>query len=267
MRKVILRRKEVLNHLPKEIRAGAKIKLGSLFVDRQPLRGLTDKEEETLLKGIIDVPPGHEKWPEKTKDFWASLSVKVPFEGVELNITVDDSGEPEERMQYIIYKWALKHRQVAINEEEMKEQTGKRFYIYDPEKDLLKRNEKVQVRKDADREFIKVSSDLDKMKVLARVLLNTDPNRMAELELENNLYDYKTSNPERFLKYCKDPNLEIQAEIEEMVEASVLRKIGNQIIFGDETIGEDMKDTITYFKNKKNSGQVNVMKARLKEVS
>jgi hypothetical protein len=267
MRKVILRRKEVLNHLPKEIRAGAKVKLGSLFVDRQPLRGLTDKEEETLLKGIIDVPPGHEKWPEKTKDFWASLSVKVPFEGVELNITVDDSGEPEERMQYIIYKWALKHRQVAINEEEMKEETGKRFYIYDPEKDLLKRNEKVQVKKDADREFIKVSSDIDKMKVLARVLLNTDPNRMAELELENNLYDYKTSNPERFLKYCKDPNLEIQAEIEEMVEASILRKIGNQIIFGDETIGEDMKDTITYFKNKKNSGQVNVMKARLKEVS
>ena len=267
MRKVILRRKEVLNHLPKEIRAGAKIKLGSLFVDRQPLRGLTDKEEEVLLKGIIDVPPGHEKWPEKTKDFWASLSVKVPFEGVELNITMDEDGEPEERMQYIIYKWALKHKQVAINEEEMKEETGKRFYIYDPEKDLLKRNEKVQVRKDADREFIKVSSEIEKMKVLVRVLLNTDPNRMAELELENNLYDYKTANPDRFWKYSKDPNLEIQAELEEMVENSVLRKIGNQIIFGDETIGEDMRDAITYFKNKKNSGQVNVMKARLKEVS
>lgn len=267
MRKVILRRKEVLNHLPKEIRAGAKIKLGSLFVDRQPLRGLSDKEEEVLLKGVIDVPPGHADWPAKTKDFWASLSVKVPFEGVELNITVDDNGEPEERMEYIIYKWALKHRQVAINEEEMKIEAGKRFYIYDPEKDLLKRNEKVQVRKDADKEFIKVSSEIDKMKMLARVLLDTNPNRLSDLELENNLYDYKNSNPERFLKYCKDPNIEVQAEIEEMVENSVLRKIGNQIIFGDETIGEDMKDTIIYFKNKKNSGQVNVMRARLKEVS
>jgi len=228
---------------------------------------LTDKEEETLLKGIIDVPPGHEKWPEKTKDFWASLSVKVPFEGVELNITVDEDGEPEERMQYIIYKWALKHKQVGANETEMQNEPGKRFYIHDPEKDLLKRNEKVQVRKDADREFIKVSSEIEKMKVLVRVLLNTDPNRMAELELENSLYDYKTNNPERFLKYSRDPNLEIQAEIEEMIEASVLRKIGNQIIFGDETIGEDTRDAITYFKNKKNSGQVNVMKARLKEAS
>ena len=72
MRKVILRRKEVLNHLPKEIRAGAKVKLGSLFVDRQPLRGLTDTEEAKLLKGVIDVPPGHAEWPAKTKDFWAS---------------------------------------------------------------------------------------------------------------------------------------------------------------------------------------------------
>ena len=267
MRKVILRRKEVLNHLPKEIRAGAKVKLGSLFVDRQPLRGLTDTEEAKLLKGVIDVPPGHAEWPAKTKDFWASLSVKVPFEGVELNITVDENGEPDERMDYIIYKRALKHRQVAANEDEMKTVDGKRFYIYDPEKDLLKRNEKVQVRKDADKEFIKVSSDEDKMKVLVRVLLNTDPNKLSELELENNLYDYKNSNPERFLKYCKDPNLEIQAEIEEMVDNSILRKIGNQIIFGDETIGEDMRDAITYFKNKKNSGQVNVMKARLKEVS
>jgi hypothetical protein len=228
---------------------------------------LTDAEEGKLLKGVIDVPPGHAEWPAKTKDFWASLSVKVPFEGVELNITVDDNGEPDERMDYIIYKWALKHKQVAANETEMQTEPGKRFYIYDPEKDLLKRNEKVQIRKDADKEFIKVSSDIDKMKVLVRVLLNTDPNRMAELELENSLYDYKTANPERFLKYSKDPNLEIQAEIEEMVESSVLRKIGNQIIFGDETIGEDMRDAITYFKNKKNSGQVNVMKARLKEVS
>jgi hypothetical protein len=51
-----------------------------------------------------------------------------------------------------------------------------------------------------------------------------------------------------------------------MVEQSVLRRIGNQVIFEDETLGEDIKDTIIYFKNKKNSGAVNTMRARLKEV-
>jgi hypothetical protein len=69
------------------------------------------------------------------------------------------------------------------------------------------------------------------------------------------------------LKYSLDTNLEIRFEIEEMVAKSVLRKIGNQIIYEDETIGEDMKDTITFFKNKKNSGLVNILRAKLKEVS
>jgi hypothetical protein len=87
------------------------------------------------------------------------------------------------------------------------------------------------------------------------------------MEVENSLYDYKEKQPARFLKFALDSNLEIQAEIEEMIEASVLRRIGNQVIFQDETIGEDMTDTIVYFKNKKNSGQVNIMRARLKEIA
>jgi hypothetical protein len=51
-RTIIIRRKEVMNHLPKEIRAGAKVKLGSMFVDRLPLKGVEGKEEEKLLKII-----------------------------------------------------------------------------------------------------------------------------------------------------------------------------------------------------------------------
>jgi len=144
--------------------------------------------------------------------------------------------------------------------------SSKKFYIYDPQKDLLKKNEKVQVKKDADKEFIKLSGNMDKVKMLTRVLMGTDPERLSSMELENNLYDYKEKNPERFLKYSLDDNLELRAEIETMVEKSVLRKIGNQLIYEDETIGEDIKDAIVYFKNKKNSGQVNIMRARLQEV-
>ena len=266
-RKVIIRRKEVLNHLPKEIRAGAKVKLGSIYVDRLPLKGVDGEEEEKLLKGIIDVPAGHQEWPAKTKDFWASLTLKVPFEGTELEIGTYENGSPINTMDYIYYKWCMKHRHVAMSEEEMKTDSGKRFYIYDPQKDLLKKNAKVQVKKDADKEFIKLTGNVDKMKMLLRVLVDGDPERLSDMEIENTLYDYKGNNPERFLKYCMDDNLDVQAEIEEMVAKDVLRRIGNQVIFQDETIGEDMKDAIVYFKNKKNSGQVNTMRARLKEVS
>jgi len=228
-KKIFIRRKEVLNHLPKEIRAGAKVKIGSIFVDRLPLKGVDGEEEAKLLKGIVDVPATHQDWPAKTKDFWASLSLKVPFEGVELNIGTHDDGTPVSPMDYIYWKWCMKHRQVAISEEEM-------------------------------------NGNMDKVKMLTRVLMGTDPERLSAIELENNLYDYKEKNPERFLKYSLDDNLELRAEIETMVEKSVLRKIGNQLIYEDETIGEDIKDAIVYFKNKKNSGQVNIMRARLQEV-
>lgn len=263
--KVIIRRKEVLNHLPKEIRAGAKIKIGSIYVNRQPLKGLDGEEEKLILSKIMDVPPGHEKWPEKTKDFWASLNLKVPFEGVELDISKDEDGSPINVMDYIYYQWCKKHRQVAISEEEMKDNGEKKFYIYDPQKDLLKKNAKVQIKKEADKEFIKLSDNKDKMKMLTRVLINVDPSRLSDLELENSLYDYKEGNPERFLKFCLDENLEIKAEIEEMVEKGVLRKIGNQLIYEDETIAEDAKNSIVYFRNKKNSGKINAMRATLKE--
>lgn len=263
--KVIIRRKEVLNHLPKEIRAGAKIKIGSIYVNRQPLKGLDGEDEKKILSKIMDVPPGHEKWPEKTKDFWASLNLKVPFEGVELDISTDEDGIPYNVMDYIYYQWCKKHRQVAVSEEEMKASGEKRFYIYDPQKDLQKKNAKVQLKKEADKEFIKLGDNKDKMKMLARVLMNTDPSRLSDIELENSLYDFKEDNAERFLKACLDQNLEIKAEIEEMVEKGVLRKIGNQLIYEDETIAEDSKNAIVYFKNKKNSGQINAMRAKLKE--
>ena len=64
-----------------------------------------------------------------------------------------------------------------------------------------------------------------------------------------------------------DKDLELKAEIESMIEAGVLRKIGNQVIYIDEVLGEDMKDTIVYLKNKKNSGTLTILRAKLKEAT
>ena len=267
MRKIYIRRKEVLNHLPKEVRATAKISIGSIYVGRQPLRGVEGEESHRLLSGILDVPPGHEQWPKQEKEFWASMSLKVPFEGAELNITTDEAGYPDNVMDYITYKWCLKHRQVATSKEEMEKDGNKKFYIYDPEKDLLKKNAEVKLSKEADKEFIKISSDVDKMRRLLRILSKgSQPDRLTDIEVENQLYNIKNDKPALFLKYSIDKNLDVRAEIEEMIEVGVFRTIGNQIIYGDETIGENITDAIVYFNNKKNSGQVNAMRAQLKEL-
>ena len=143
----------------------------------------------------------------------------------------------------------------------------KKFYIYDPEGDLVKQNSKIKLKKDADKEFIKISSDSVKMRRVLWVMTKQNPSKLNELEIENRLYSLKDQEPTKFLKVSSDKNLDTKAEIEELVEASVLRKIGNQIIYGDETIGEDMSDTVVYFNNKKNSGAINAMRAQLKTIA
>ena len=58
-KKVFIRRKEIHNHLPKEILAEAVSKLSSVYVNRQPLKGFNPTDEKKYLNGILDVSPDH----------------------------------------------------------------------------------------------------------------------------------------------------------------------------------------------------------------
>lgn len=262
IRKVFIRRKEVQGYLPKEIRAAARVTLGSMYVGRQPLKGLDSDEAKKLLPDIMGLPADHADFPKREKEFWANMSIRVPFEGAELNITTDDEGIPENPLDYISYKWAMKHRHVADSKEQM--DSHKKFYIYDPKKTLLEKSVEIKFRREADKEYIKMTGDISKMRRVLRVLTKSNPERLSELEVENSLYESKNLQPKKFLKVVTDKNLDLKAEIEELISTSIIRKIGNQHIYGEETVGENITDTIIYFKNKKNSGAVNAMRAELK---
>ena len=104
------------------------------------------------------------------------------------------------------------------------------------------------------------------MKRLLRVLSNANPDKLTNLELENTLYDFKTKSPALFHKAAIDKDLDLKDEIAELIQQDIIRKIGNQHIHGDETSGDDLTDTLIYFKNKKNSGAINAIRAKLKAI-
>jgi len=266
MRKIYIRRKETNSFLPKEVRLGARVTIGSIFVGRHPLKGVEGEEAKKYLPNIIGLPYDHPDFPSRERNYWASLRVKIPFEGKELDIGMHEDGTPINVEDYVTYKWCSKHRQVADTKDEMLAVSGKKFYIYDPQRDLLKKNKLIQVSKDADKEFLKASSDPARMKRLLRVLSNSNPDKLTNLEIENDLYSFKTKSPAKFYKAAIDKDLDLKDEIAEMVQYDIIRKIGNQHIYSDETLGDDLRDTIIYFKNKKNSGALNVMRAKLKDV-
>ncbi len=262
-----LRRQDLDNHLPKAVKADSVMKLSSVYVNRQPLKGFDLEEEKKYLVGILDVNPDHVDWPKHSKQFWAELTIPVGFTGVELEIGKDDDGSPLSVMDYIKYNFALKHPHVALTKEEMDSDFNKRFYIQDLSRDDKVKNNQIQLKKNADKEFIKASSNSKSMKRILRLMSNTNPDRMTSEQIENALYEIKNKNPKKFVRIATDKNLELKAEIEEMVSTGVLRKIGNQVIFIDEVLGDTIDDTVVHLKDKKNSGKLTILRAKLKELA
>ena len=265
-KKVTLRRKDLLNHLPKAVRAESVMRISSVYVNRQPLKGFTQEEEKIYMQGILDVSPEHVDWPKYSKQFWANLSIPVGFTGVELDISTDKDGKPANIMDYIKYRFALKHPHVSLTKDEMDKNGSKRFYIQDLSRDDKIKNNEIQLKKDADKEFIKVSSNSKSMKRILRLMTETNPDRLTSEQIENSLYEIKNKNPKKFVRIATDKNLDLKAEIEEMVSAGVLRKIGNQVIFIDEVLGDTIDDTVVHLKDKKNSGKLIILRAKLKEL-
>ena len=266
-KKVTIRQKELLNHLPKAVRAEAVMKLSSVYVNRQPLKPFTPEEEKKYMQGILDVNPEHVEWPKHSKMYWAELTIPVGFTGVELEIGMDDNEFPLSIIDYIKYRFAIKHPHVAMTKDEMDSNFDKRFYIQDNTRDDKVKNNEIQVKKDADKEFIKLSSNEKSMKRVLRLMSNSNPERMTVEQIENALYEFKNSNPKKFHRIATDKDLDMKSEIEEMVSNGVLRKIGNQIIFIDEILGDTTEDTIIHLKDKKNSGKLTILRAKLKELA
>lgn len=263
---VYLRAKKVNNHLPEELRASAITKLSSVYVKRQPLRPFDDAKEKKILKGMLDVGPESPEWDRHTRTFWAEFTVNVGFEGVELEIGVDDKGLPLNTDHYIKYHFAVKHPHCALTEAEMLKDQSKRFYIHDEARKDKERNNAIQDSKEADADFIKLARDKDKMRMVYNVLGKMNGDTLTDEQIENLLYEEKNAKPRLFSKVCRDKELELKAEISNMVSAGVIRKIGNQHIYIDKVLGDTLDDTIVYLKDERNSGELLEMRAKFKTI-
>ena len=263
---MILRKESETGHLPKEIQAEARMYISSVYVNRQPLKGVTAAEEIKYLKGILDVGPDHVDWPRQTKNYWAEMSIMVGYGGVELDISTTDDGEPINIEDWLRYKWLIKHPHVALHKDEMLG-SKKRFFIKDTQRDLRTANNKIQTLKEADKEFIKLSDNIEDLKRVYRMMGTDNPDRLNSIELENRLYALKNEVPEKFIRIATDKHLKVKSEIEEMISLQVLRRIGNQVIYQDEILGDTLQDSVIYLNDKKNSGTLTTLRAKLKEAA
>lgn len=266
MKTVTIFRKEELNsHIPPEVRKDAIVKLGSVLKDRAPLRGLNKKDEKNILADYLGLDPSEKDFYPKVKQYWAELTLKVPYDGIKLNIELEDDGTPVEVSDYVTYKWALVHPYVAHSKTELETDSRKKFYIHDEREAERAQSVKVSQKKDAYKEFIKVSKDEDKMDRVLRMFEHTKPERLSREQKENALDAIINREPVKFHRVATDKNLDVKAEIYTMLEHNILRKVGNQVYYIDEQIGNDMDEAVLYFNNDRNSETVTTLRAKLKE--
>lgn len=267
-RQVHIRRKEPQSHLPALLVANARRIIGSHFVNRQPLKGLTDEQERKYLPRLIGVSPGSVDWDDKVMRYWANMTLDVPKDGVVLDISLRADGEPVNLEDWIRFNWVQKHMEVAENEEEMKRVSSKRYYIFDPEVNERKKNDESRNRMRAYQELRKIIDNeeddraIDRM---IRVLRQINPANLNRIQKENALEEIALAEPDKFYAVATNKKLNIQAAILEMIEYGTLRKLGNHILFGDDLIGTTMEEAVVYMEAPSNATTVQLMKANLNE--
>lgn len=257
---VFIYRRPNTTNLPDDVYVEAKRRIGSVFLKGGDiLKGLTIAEQKKWLPEILGISPTEAGWNKEVKNFYANLTVDVPQEGVTLNISTDEEGNPINVMDFVKFKFVSAHPHVSTDENS----TKGRYFISDPQKEEAAAVADTRQRKDAYKHLIMLSDDAERsVLVLKAAGVRTEGLSAQQIELE--LEDLLEEDYSEFIRICTDKNIETVALIWDCVEAGVLRKAGNTFLFGDEVLGDDMDSAIRFLNQKKNSSMLLDIKAKLK---
>ena len=228
------------------------------------MTGLTAKEEEKILPLVLGVSIDSPEFLKRKAEFYANITVDVPLQGAPLQVGVDENGMFIKPTDYLKFKFASIHPWVSKDEAGLNEHGMKQFYIHDPETKLKEQTVKLNLRKDAYKEFILLTAKPEKMAMVVN-LLGNDPKGMKPEEMEQFLEGIVTTDSEKFLNVVKDKNLEMKSFLMECVSAEVITRIGSSLLEGDEVLGNSIEEAILKLNDKANSETLARLKARLQQ--
>lgn len=265
--------------LPKEIASTKENKISAQFEKdtSDTLRGLTFEEEKKYLPNVLGVTPDSQHWREATREYWANMVVIVPPEGLILNVDVHPSGhpkagEPENIQQYIMYRFIIKHGQVAKNKNAV-EWPKHKFYILDESIVKKEQTEAFELRNRANKAFMFLQSDkgLNKAEWVALCLRDKGErlpkvfeDLMMFIEAKKDLVvDGIAVGLTNFVKVVNDENLEQKAMLYKLDAEGIIEKNGNSYFFGGEVMGTE-KEAVEWLKNPINSKSLLQINEKLK---
>lgn len=296
-KKIILKRKttfaEAIQTGAMEFMSMSKKSIGSYYESKNAKgigSGLSFAERDVIMPYLIDVPNTDREFMKKSKEFFECMATPVPFEdgisleiGLELDndkpvtyVEKDTDGKvtakniPIIPMDYVRWRHALGHPQVAKSLKEAMGNPLVTFYIHDAS-EVIEQNTLAGKEKDnALLAYLKVKEDPEKVSKLL-TLMGVDyriyhgPN--AASERATKLRELADTRFKEFNDTYEDKMFEEKYLLQAMMDAGITRRVGNQFIFieTNKIIGHTEEEALFFFKDPVNSGAVVVMKGLLQE--
>jgi hypothetical protein len=273
-KKVRIMRKEIKRHGMSDTLSHERIVVLSSFPDKSGnvFRPLTYQEEDKWMPNILSMENKDIAFRKTVTEYYKNLRKKIQFEGVELEIGLDDAGNPYNLEDYIIFKLCVGHPKTGKTKEETFGNKLLDFYIEDPEAEDEVNFNILEFETKAMIEFGKLVEDDNKLDLVLRNIIIKYPEIGSLTELLSLKADKKKlkigelikKDAAYFLTIVNDKDLSYKAEIISMVEAGILVKEGNRYLNGSSNLG-DLNGTIAFFKDANNSMEYVTLQARLSE--
>jgi hypothetical protein len=242
-------------------------------------KGLTPTQERILLPPIIDVDADDRDFRKEVKAFYEGLETKVPYiGGITLTISLEDDSKelskdnlPINIMDYLRYKHALGHPEVAESFDLAEGDLMKNYYVHDPSTVKDRKADLRKTKDEAMQAYLNISNNPEKVdNVLA--LLGEDPRKYTAAERLDLLQAKAASNVHAelttFIGTVADKQLEIKGFIKKLVATGILKTVGTRYMFTDTSaiIGNDLEETVLELQDEaKNSETIIVLKAKLQD--
>lgn len=253
--------------------------------------GLSFEEINILLPFVTEVNNTHPEFMKKVNEFYRDINTNVPYNiGVtletgltqsnakEISVERTDKGEiipeksnlPISLEDYLRFRQIKNHPEVAKNKEEADGNATKRFYIFD-KYELQANNTKKMEEKDAAMAiYLEIKDDEIKPKMML-TLMGVDPRQFSgpneKTFITEELRKLSETKATLFVEVFKNSNIETLYWLQSLVNANVLKKVGEKYIDteNDKLIGNNQEETRYFFEDEVNSDLVITWKARYQE--
>lgn len=220
------------------------------------LRGVNFDEEKAYLPDLVGCSPDSFDWSAKTRSFWEKFDVSIPTHGKRLNITSEKAkfkvpgteneimiDRPVVVLDYLIWRFAQKHSEVASNLAECLAIKEKQFYIEDQDAEIKVKTTSLEIKNKARQKYLELAGgEVKDEAILRAIAFNTRelhgatiPTKLPDLLIFLN--DISEKFPAAFTAAASDPDLKDRAFVSQLLDYQILISAGNQLY--DETQGID----------------------------